>query len=358
MKKQAKYLGISLIIIVVVTSLAVLFNHMGIRRENALLLFVAGVLITAYFTEGYRYGMLTSVWGALAYNYFFTMPYMNLAMSDRNDVILLTFFLIAAFIATNLAVRFQKQVEIARELSQEQERIKYDMEREQMRSNLLRSISHDLRTPLTGIAGASALIMDEKKKLDEATIRDLAAGINEQVDWLSQMVENILNMTRIESGNLQIDRQAEAVEDLINNAITGIHDRGGGRTVEAEIPEEMIMVDVDGRLIVQVLINFLDNAIKNTREDGWIRLKVTEGENEIWFACEDNGRGIKPELLSTIFDEFMTDKRVNQDSEKGIGLGLSICRAIVQIHGGRIEALNRREGGACVRFSLPYGKDI
>lgn len=355
MREQFKYITITAVTVIVATVFAIILNYAEIGRENVLLVYTVGVLVTAYFTEGYRYGIYSSIMCVMAFNYLFTEPYRDFSIANKNDMVLLFFFLLTALIGTNLSVRFQKQVKIATKLSKERERIKYAMEKEQLRSNLLRSISHDLRTPLTGIAGASALMMNEKTSKDAEVVRSLAEDINEQVDWLSQIIENILNMTRIESGNLEINRQAEAVEDLLNNALTGMKGRGGKREIQVEIPEDIIMIEVDGRLIVQVLVNFLDNAIKNTHEDGRIRLKVVEEGNMVWFCCEDNGRGIKEEILPTMFDEFVTDKAVNQDSGRGIGLGLAICKAIVQAHGGKIEAVNKEEGGACVRFGIPYG---
>lgn len=142
-----------------------------------------------------------------------------------------------------------------------------------MRSNLLRSISHDLRTPLTGIAGASSLIAESGDKMDRESIVSLGKDINEQADWLIQLVENILNMTKIDSGKLVVEKKPEAVEDVINNALSYVKGRRKQRRVEIDIPEEMLLVEMDGKMIVQVIINLLDNAIKHTKEDGFIRIK-------------------------------------------------------------------------------------
>ena len=182
----------------------------------------------------------------------------------------------------------------------------------------------------------------------------LGKDINEQADWLIQLVENILNMTKIDSGKLVVEKKPEAVEDVINNALSYVKGRRKQRRVEIDIPEEMLLVEMDGKMIVQVIINLLDNAIKHTKEDGFIRIKTEAAPEGVWFSVEDNGTGIEEVIKDRIFDEFVTFRPVNRDTGKGIGLGLAICKAIVTAHGGTIEALNREEGGACFRFYLPF----
>ena len=161
MKNKHVIYGIRMVMIMLaITMFSILLNQMGIGKENVLMLFIVGVLLVAYCTNGYQYGIIASLISVMSFNYLFTEPLRTFTISRRQDVILLLFFLVAALISSNLTVRFQKQVKVAREneqlakqLSIEQERIRFAMEKEQMRSGLLRSISHDLRTPLTGIAG-------------------------------------------------------------------------------------------------------------------------------------------------------------------------------------------------------------
>lgn len=345
-----------------------LLHWLGIGKENILMLFIVGVLLVAYCTNGYPYGVTASVVSVMVFNYLFTEPVRTFSISNQDDVILLLFFLVAALISSNLTVRFRKQVEVARkneqlaeQLTMEQERIKFAMEKEQMRSNLLRSISHDLRTPLTGIAGASSLIAESGDKMDPESIMSLGKDINEQADWLIQLVENILNMTKIDSGKLVVEKKPEAVEDVITNALAYVKGRRKQRRVEIDIPEEMLLVKMDGKMIVQVLINLLDNAIKHTKEDGVILIKAQKEDKGVWFYVEDDGTGIEEKIKERIFDEFVTFRPVSRDTGKGIGLGLAICKAIVTAHGGTIDASNREEGGASFRFFLPFedrnGKD-
>lgn len=355
--------------IMLITSLfSFLLHWLGIGKENILMLFIVGVLLVAYCTNGYPYGVTASVVSVMVFNYLFTEPVRTFSISNQDDVILLLFFLVAALISSNLTIRFRKQVEVARkneqlaeQLTMEQERIKFAMEKEQMRSNLLRSISHDLRTPLTGIAGASSLIAESGDKMDPESIMSLGKDINEQADWLIQLVENILNMTKIDSGKLVVEKKPEAVEDVITNALAYVKGRRKQRRVEIDIPEEMLLVKMDGKMIVQVLINLLDNAIKHTKEDGVILIKAQKEDKGVWFYVEDDGTGIEEKIKERIFDEFVTFRPVSRDTGKGIGLGLAICKAIVTAHGGTIDASNREEGGASFRFFLPFedrnGKD-
>ena len=359
-KNHFVYIWRMMVIMLATCVLAFGLNYFGIGKENILMLYIVGVLLVAYVTYGYQYGITASVFSLFAFNYLFTEPLRTFSISNQNDVILLFFFLVTALISTNLTTRFQRQVAVAREneqlarqLSMEQERIQFAMEKEQMRSRLLRSISHDLRTPLTGIAGASSLIAESGQELDRDSIVSLARDINDQSDWLIQMVENILNMTKIDSGNLVVEKLPEAVEDIISNAVAHVKGRRQNRKIEIQVPDTVFIVPMDGKMMVQVLVNLLDNAIKHTREDGRILVRIEQKDGMIWFYVEDNGTGIDDSIKDRLFEEFTTFRPVSQDVGKGIGLGLAICRAIVNAHGGSIYGENREEGGARFAFCLP-----
>ena len=360
LKRQLIYVGRMLAIMLGIFVLSILLKKAGIGRENILMLFIVGVLLVSYGTNGYQYGIIASLLGMMTFNYLFTEPFQTFSISNQNDVIMLAFFLLAALISANLTVRFRRQVRVAHEneqlaqrLAQEQERIQFAMEKEQLRSGLLRSISHDLRTPLTGIAGASSLIAETGQQLERESIVSLARDISDQADWLIQLVENILNMTKIDSGNLVLEKSPEAVEDIISNAVAHIKGRCQRRTIRTSVADDVFIVPMDGRMMVQVLSNLMDNAIRHTKEDGEITIRVTRGDGLVWFAVEDNGTGIDPGIQDRIFEEFATFRPGGQDTGKGIGLGLPICRAIVTAHGGTIRGENRKEGGARFLFSLP-----
>ena len=229
-----------------------------------------------------------------------------------------------------------------------------------MKSSMLRSISHDFRTPLTGIIGDCDLIIQrhvtEPEEQDE-----LVRDIREQSMWLTRTMENILSMTKIESGTGFISRREEVVEDLVYEAESHVSGLREHRKFKDSVPEEVLIADVDARLIVQVLVNLLDNAVKHTKENGVIRLNVSYQDGRVYFVVEDNGPGIEPGQEETIFGEFVSLAGRGPDQKHGMGLGLAICREVVKAHGGEICAENRPEGGARFVFWLsaqPAGQPV
>jgi len=221
---------------------------------------------------------------------------------------------------------------------------------------MLKSISHDLRTPLTGIVGASQLIMNQNDFNQEDTI-SLAKDIYDQAKWLTQIVENILNMSKIDSGSLMIHKNLEAVDDLIHEAVSLVNELEN-RHLTIHTPQKLIFVNVDGKLIVQVLVNLLDNASKYTTPNDHIEIIVDEDEQNVIFMIKDSGAGIHESIADHIFDEFVTYSSVSADSKKGIGLGLAICQAVIDAHGGIIKARNNDDQGACFMFTIPKGEEV
>lgn len=256
-------------------------------------------------------------------------------------------------------VIYQMALSLEREtLVQQQEESKLQIEKEKLRNTLLRSVSHDLRTPLTGIAGSSSLILDSYDKLDKENILDLVTSIKDDALWLNSLVENLLNMTRIQEGTLMIQKESEVVEDLLVELYKRIQPILRNHQFEMILPEELLLVSGDGKLIIQVLINLISNAIQHNCEDSKIVLEVERKNSKIRFAVVDNGGGIKEELIPTLFDNFVTSKSQTGDSYRGIGLGLSICKSIVEAHGGKISAFNNEQGGATFEFTLNEGEPI
>jgi two-component system sensor histidine kinase KdpD len=234
-----------------------------------------------------------------------------------------------------------------------EERIHYreESEQERYRGNLLRAISHDLRTPLSGIMGTSEMIMDMSQKADPRY--ELADGIWKDADWLHSLVENILNLTRLEDGRLALQKQLEAVEEIIGSAIAHVAKRAPEYEINVNIPDELILVPMDAKLIVQVLVNLLDNAIKHTSPKRSISVNVEKNDTFAVFCVSDSGEGIAKDDLPNIFKMFYTSKNNAADAKRGVGLGLPICDAIVKAHGGTISAHNNTDGGAEFKFTLP-----
>lgn len=225
---------------------------------------------------------------------------------------------------------------------------------ERSRGNLLRAISHDLRTPLSGIIGTSEMLMGMTKSDDPRY--SLAEGIYKDADWLHSLVENILNLTRLQDGKLVIEKQLEAVEEVVGGSVNRIAQRSPDSEIAVSVPSDLMLVPMDAKLIEQVLINLLDNAVKNSPKANEISVTVSKDEDNrlAVFSVKDMGTGIAESDLPHIFQIFYTARSKTTDSRQGIGLGLSICEAIIKAHGGNIEAHNRTDGpGAEFVFSLP-----
>ncbi|MCB2299821.1 DUF4118 domain-containing protein [Clostridium tagluense] len=251
-------------------------------------------------------------------------------------------------VSTQIALAIERE-----DLYQKKKNINLEAERERVRGNLLRSISHDLRTPLTGILGSVSTITDNYDILDNDTKKELLDIIYEDTSWLIHSVENILSMTRIDEGKLEIKKDAEVVEEIVAESISRVKRFSGSHNIVTDLPQAMVILFVDGLLIEQVLINLIDNAIKYTQDDSIITVKVTVKEDNVVFDISDNGKGIPEEDITSIFDRFYTKTKGDCLEKRGIGLGLAICKSIIEAHGGCMEALNNSSGGATFRFSLP-----
>lgn len=255
------------------------------------------------------------------------------------------------------AVVAQMSLALDREgLSKEKEDTKLKFEKEQIRSNLLRAISHDLRTPLTGIEGASSLILQSYDNLDKDSIINLVRDINNDSEWLIRLVENLLSMTRIESGKLEIQKNDEIVEEVISESIQHLKGRLNKHKLTVDIPSEIFFIPMDGKLIEQVIINLVDNAVKYTPQGTEINIKVYRTKGMAYFEISDNGPGINEEDIKFLFEIFYKGNKNNADSRRGVGLGLAICKSIVVAHGGDIRVDNIATGGAKFTFTLPLNK--
>ena len=238
-------------------------------------------------------------------------------------------------------------------LSREKENTRIQVERERLKSTLLRSISHDLRTPLTGITGSAGFLLDNLGIMDEATIKSMLKDICSDSEWLSTMVENLLNLTRIQEGRLDINKKKEVVDDLVSSAVRLVSNRVGNHTLRMETPEDILLVAVDGRLFIQVLVNLLDNAFRHSGANTTVTLSVRQDGNCLKFVVADNGIGLPDGKIDKIFDNFFTTAYENGDKQRGVGLGLTICKAMVEAQGGTIRAYNSPKGGAVFEVSMP-----
>ena len=219
---------------------------------------------------------------------------------------------------------------------------------EELRSSLLSSVSHDLRTPIGTVLGAATTLLDGGEALDAAVRTELAATVRDEAARLGRLVSNLLDMTRVESGALNVKREWVPVEELVGAVMTRLEPHLEGREVRIAVPRELSL-SVDPVLFEQVLWNLLENAVKHTPEGTPIDLVASGGEREVSIEVADRGPGIPPAILPRIFEKFVRASA----GEGGVGLGLAIVRGIVRAHGGTIAALAREGGGALFRVSVP-----
>lgn len=239
------------------------------------------------------------------------------------------------------------------ELSRQARAAQVEVEAERLRNLLLSSVSHDLKTPLTVIAGSASTLL-ENPRLDEATRTELAHTIYEEARRLDRLVHNLLEMSRLQSGRVELNRDWHDLEEVLGSALHQLEARLQGRALTLELDPDLPLVHLDALLIERVFINLLDNALKYSPEDRPITLRACRSNGEVVVEVADQGPGLPPGAEAKVFDKFY---QAAPGSHRGVGLGLSICRSIVEIHGGRMEAANRPEGGAVFRFSLPLGEN-
>ena len=226
---------------------------------------------------------------------------------------------------------------------------------DKLQTALLNSISHDLRTPLVSITGALSTLEQDDRHLDESAQHSLVRTAREEADRLNRLVGNLLDMTRLEAGALKVKREPCDVEDIIGTALGQMEERLTGRNVNVDVPQGTPMISADFVLIVHVLSNLLDNALKYSSKDSPLEVRSRQIGNEIQVTVMDRGIGIPKEDLERVFDKFYRVQRPEQVT--GTGLGLAICKGIVEAHGGRIWAEERAGGGTCVTMAIPIAEE-
>ena len=235
----------------------------------------------------------------------------------------------------------------------EAQQAQVQVQTEQLRNSLLSSVSHDLRTPLAAIYGSAASLLDCGDGLSESSRRELLQSVAEESQRLSRLVDNLLEMTRLESGALALNRQWQVLEEIVGSALSRVRGMLGDRSVQTQIASDFPLVKLDGVLFEQVLINLLENAVRYTPAGSRIEISATASRRQVEIHVADNGPGLPVGQEARVFEKFFRGNSAAPDSRRGVGLGLAICRGIVQAHGGNIRAQNRPQGGAEFVITLP-----
>lgn len=356
---------------------SVLMELVG-EHGNAELVYVLAVVVVSSCTNGYGYGIAASIISAFCVNYFFMYPYEQFTLLLQGYPIAFASMLVIAAIVCTLTSRTKMQAREARErekqtlelsrqnqrLSQEKAMAYVEAEKEKMRGNLLRAISHDLRTPLTGILGASSVIMEHGGTADRKELQRLAADMKEDAEWLINMVENLLSVTRmVQSGQAVLELKPEAVEEVMADAVLKIRKRFPEAGIKVQAPYDLLMVHMDPLLIKQVLINLLENAIRHSEDSLHISLTAQQCRREgdgleyAVFQVSDQGTGLDDAVRDAVRLGMPLSPEEGGDSTRGSGIGLSACQSIIKAHHGFFEAENRTEGGAVFRFGLPMTEE-
>lgn len=306
------------------------------------MIFVLGIFLISLKTNGYIIGIISSVVSVFAVNYAFTFPYYAFDLISPECVVSIIAMLVIAIMTSTLTTQIK-----------EQQKAYAESEKEKMRANLLRGISHDLRTPLTSICGSTSAIIENYDMLNKEQQIKLLSEIREDSKWLNRMVENLLSVTRIDSEKVRVIKTPTVLEELIDAVILKFHKHCPEQNVKVIIPDEFISIPMDALLIEQVIINILENAVFHAKGMTKISLNVKTKDNLAIFEISDNGCGIPKERLEHLFGGYLERIDVSADSSRNnMGIGLSVCASIIKAHGGTISAENIKDGGAMFRFAL------
>ena len=304
--------------------------------------FVLGVFLISWRTPGYFWGIIASMISVLAVNYTFTYPYWAFDLISPECIFSALVMLIVSIMTSTLTTRIKVQ-----------EKIRSEVEMERMRGNLLRAVSHDLRAPLTSIYGASSTIIENYDMLTREQSLKLLGEIQDDAQWLIRMAENLLSVTRLDAGNMKINKAPAVLEELIDTVLVRFRKQQPNAPLEVNIPDEFLTIPMDNMLIQQVLLNLLENAVYHAKGMTRLSLNVTLQEDKVMFQVSDNGCGIPADRMKKLFTGYLESKDSPSDgSRHNMGIGLSVCSAIVKAHGSRIIAQNNPAGGASFLFCL------
>ena len=347
---------ITICILIAFTVVSILFFRLlpdNFSNHGVIYLFYSMALILiAMYTIGYIYSIVSSLICVIFINYEFTYPFHTLNFTLSGYPLVFSCMLIINLLTCTLTAQLRKQQKVILE----RESMLRSAELEKMRANLLRAVSHDLRTPLTGIIGNSSLYLEQQSTLSEKEKRELITSIQSDAEWLLNLVENLLTITRIQGDNLKINTRPEPVEEVVSEALVRIQKRFPDKMIHATVPEEMLFVPMDPILIEQVIMNLIENAIIHSETEEPIEFTVTETKNKVLFCIKDYGKGIPQEKMQTLFEGNAMSGENSYDSRRGMGIGLSICKTIITAHHGEIFCENH-ENGAAFCFILPKGEN-
>ncbi len=303
--------------------------------------FVLAVFLVSWKTTGYFWGIAASLISVLAVNYAFTYPYWAFDLISPECISAAVVMLVVAIMTSTLTTQLKQQ-----------EKMKSEAETERMRSNLLRAVSHDLRTPLTSIYGACSAMLENYDEIPRDKHLKMLGDIRSDAQWLVRMVENLLSVTRVDAGSVRLSMRSTVLEELIDAVLVKFKKHYPLQSVELVLPEEFVSIPMDAMLIEQVLMNLLENAVIHGENMRHLWLRVKTRGNKAYFYVEDDGSGIPPERMPRLFTGNLSSESPADNSRSSMGIGLSVCSSIIKAHGGEIWATGRSGGGTQFCFTL------
>ncbi|MCI8870121.1 MAG: DUF4118 domain-containing protein [Lawsonibacter sp.] len=346
-----------------------LLEHTG-AENNSALVFVLAVMVISIITTGYAYGVVASLVGGFCINYFFMYPYAAFSLSHAGYPVAMFSMVAISIIVCALTSRVKLMAveavtreqnakalyQMNQRLYEEKAAIQLKAAQENIRSNILRAVSHDLRTPLTAISGAATVLLESEEMRSEKSA-SLLTDIKEDADSLITMVENILSVTRIQDGQTPLKKREEMLEEVAGAAVVAIRRRFPGVPVATELSEDILYLPMDPILIKQVIVNLLENSIRHSGDFEHICLRLFRQENWAVVEVRDQGCGLSADLRQAIQNGEQLPQNLSGDSSRGMGIGLSVCQSIIKAHSGFFAAGNAPEGGAVFRFGLPMEEE-
>ena len=345
---------------------SILIGHTG-AENNSALVFVLSVVVISYLTDGYLYGFAASLFGGFCINYFFMFPYRAFSLSYAGyPVAMVSMVAISGVVcALTTRVKLLAKEAISREqktkalyelnekLNEEKTAIQLEAARETIRGNILRAVSHDLRTPLTAISGAAAVLLSSEEVKNSEKNLSLVQDIKSDADSLIAMVENLLSVTKIRDGTMPLNKREEMLEEVAGDALLTIRRRFPDYTVTLDLSDDILYLPMEPMLIKQVIVNLLENAIRHSGDRDGIRLHLFRQEDWAVVEVRDHGKGISQEVSQAVQSGRHLASDLSGDSSRGMGIGLSVCQSIIKVHNGFFAAGNDPSGGAVFRFGLP-----
>ncbi|HBR30539.1 MAG TPA: sensor histidine kinase [Clostridiales bacterium] len=347
LKTYLKNSGFTLTVLFMALYCCYIIRNIDDGSNFAFHIFLVAVVIVSRFTKGYIYGFAASLLSTIGFHVMVNYP--NYVFRFPDEFLSASF---AAFIIVSVVI-CEQNTRIDEYKTKNGELVSA-IEKYKTKLNLLRGASHDLRTPLTGIMGAADTLIERGDDIDDKARMRLLSDTKNDAQWLLCLTGNILSAAKVEDGT-PISKRPEAVEEVAAESVERLKKHYKEQNITVTVPDELLMVPMDFVLIEQVLINLLENACIHSGQADEINLKISSENGEAVFMLTDNGCGIDDEVIDKLFEEPVFSQRSENEKEKkrNMGIGLYVCRTIIEAHGGTISAYNNEQGGATFRFTLP-----